>query len=524
MTDHLASTFWSPSRVYAAYRIVLAAILIAVYHLAPTSIFGDSSKPGLFIATASVYLLLTLVSAGLMTPLRRRFPQWAALLPVAVDILLLTMLIHASGGTKSNLSVLLMVTVASASILLPGRGGMLVAAFASLSVMFEQFWFSIQLTLDNPWHLTESGMLGFAFFVTSIIIQQIARRLAESEALAETRHKAIIQLEELNWQIVQRMRTGIIVFDRSQRIVLANKAAETLMLSGSGTLVNSILPPALTSLSRQWQGNPIQHRPAVQLVPGGATVLVRFALLDHIDQPLTLAFLEDQRQLAQEAQQLKLASLGRMSATIAHEIRNPLSAISHATGLLAESAQDEADKRLLDIVSANVKRMNGIINDVLSLSRRQAGAAERITLVELVARVQTHWLDRGKTGDQLTINIPKDVVVRFDPGQLEQILHNLIGNAFRHGGEEVSVSLSGGHQRDTGLPWLQISDNGPGIPAEARPHLFEPFFTTSRQGTGLGLFVCRELCEANQAQLDLTESSSGASFVITFAHPDRVFQ
>ena len=524
MTDHSAGTFWSPSRVYSTYRIVLASILIAVYYLAPTSVLGDSGRPSLFIVSAACYLLLTLVSAVLMTPLRRRFPQWGALLPVTVDILMLTLLIHASGGTKSNLSVLLMVTVASASILLPGRGGLLVAAFASLAVMFEQFWFSIQLTLENPWHLTESAMLGFAFFVTSVIIQQIARRLAESEALAETRHKAIIQLEELNWQIVQRMRTGIVVFDRSQRIVLANKAAETLMLTGSGTLVNSILPPALTSLLRQWQGNPVQHRPAIQLTPGGATVLVRFALLDHVDQPLTLAFLEDQRQLAQEAQQLKLASLGRMSATIAHEIRNPLSAISHATGLLAEAALEDADRRLLDIVSANVKRMNGIIDDVLSLSRRQAGAAERIILAELAGRVQAHWLDRGKHPEQLTISIPKDVAVRFDPGQLEQILHNLIGNAFRHGGENVAVHLRGGHLPDSGLPWLRVSDNGPGIPVDAKAHLFEPFFTTSRQGTGLGLFVCRELCEANQAQLDLSDSPSGASFVITFAHPDRVFQ
>jgi two-component system, NtrC family, sensor histidine kinase PilS len=524
MTDTLPRSFWSPARVYSSYRIILAGILITVFYLAPSSVLGAGSKPSLFIAGAAIYMLLTLISSVIMTPLRRRFPQWSSLLPVLVDIVLLTLLIHASGGTKSNLSVLLMVTVASASILLPGRGGLLVAALASIAVMFEQFWFSIQLTRENPWHLTESAMLGFAFFVTAVIIQQIARRLAESEALAETRHKAIVQLEELNWQIVQRMRTGIVVFDRGQRIVLANKAAENLMLSGPGTLINSILPPALTTLLRQWQSNPVQHRPAIQLTPGGATVLVRFALLEHIDQPLTLAFLEDQRQLAQEAQQLKLASLGRMSATIAHEIRNPLSAISHATGLLAEGAHDDSDRRLLDIVSANVKRMNGIIDDVLSLSRRQAGAAERIQLAELAARVKTCWLDRGKTDQQIRLDIPRNIEVRFDPGQLEQILHNLIGNAFRHAGEQVQVQLRGGRLGDSGLPWLRVSDSGPGIPAEAQAHLFEPFFTTSRQGTGLGLFVCRELCEANQAQLELADASSGASFVITFAHPDRVFQ
>lgn len=522
MTDRY--TFWTPARVYAAYRVVLAVILVVVFYLAPSSLMTDSGQPALFISTAVIYLLVTLLSAALMSPLRRRFPNWSSLLPILADIVLLTLLIHASGGTKSTLSVLLMVTVASASILLPGRGGLLVAALASMAVMFEQFWFSIQLNRGNPWHLTESAMLGFAFFVTAIIIHLIAQRLALSEALAETRHKAIAQLEELNWQIIQRMRTGIIVFDRNQRIIQANKAAEGLMLSGPGTLINSLLPPALTAMQRQWQSNPMQHRPAVQLIPGGATVLVRFALLDNEDQPLTLAFLEDQRQLAQEAQQLKLASLGRMSATIAHEIRNPLSAISHATGLLAEAQLEDSDRRLLDIVSANVTRMNGIINDVLNLSRRQSGAAERIVLAEFIGRICGQWQQRGKTDQQIRADIPADLQIRFDPGQLEQILDNLIGNAFRHGGEDVRIELSAGTQRDSGMPWLRVSDNGPGIADSVRPHLFEPFFTTSHQGTGLGLFVCRELCEANQAQLDLADTTTGTSFVITFAHPDRVFQ
>ncbi|MFN3712606.1 MAG: two-component system sensor histidine kinase NtrB [Alcanivoracaceae bacterium] len=524
MTELQTAGFWTPARVYAAYRICLALILVAIFNIAPTSVLGDNSQPALFIGSASLYLLLTLISALSMSALRRQFPQWASLLPVMIDVLLLTVLIHASGGIKSSLSVLLMVTVASASILLPGRGGLLVAAVATIAVMFEQFWFSIQRTNSNPWMLTESAMLGLAFFVTAIIIHLIARRLDVSEALAETRQQAIIQLEELNRQIVQRMRTGVMVFDPEQRILLANKAAEGLMLSGPGTLENSIVSPAITHLWRQWQTNPMQHRPAAQLTRGGATVLVRFARLDHGEQPLTLAFLEDQRQLAQEAQQLKLASLGRMSATIAHEIRNPLSAISHATDLLAEGIDNSGDRRLLDIVATNVRRMNGIIDDVLSLSRRQSGAAERLSLKEMGEKIRLYWIDRGKLPAQLDVNIAANLHVRFDPGQLEQILHNLISNAFRHGGEEVTVSLSGGYQQGTDLPWLRIRDTGAGIPETARAHLFEPFFTTSRQGTGLGLFVCRELCQANQAQLDLDDTVDGASFVITFAHPDRVFQ
>jgi len=511
---------WTPARVYAGYRIVLAVLLVTLYSLAPSSVLGANSQPNLFIGTATIYLLLTLVSTTLMSPLRRLFPQWASLLPVMVDVLLLTALIHASGGIKSNLSVLLMVTVAAASILLPGRGGLLVAAIASISVIFEQFMFSIQEHNENPWLLTESAMLGLGFFVTAIIIHQIAQRLASSEALTETQQKAISQLEELNNQIVQRMRTGILVFDGDNRIVLANKAAEELLPNSSDAA-----PTGLVELRKQWLDNPVQSRPAIQLTPGGATTLVRFARLKHADQSLTLTFLEDQRQLAQEAQQLKLASLGRMSATIAHEIRNPLSAISHAAGLLAEAPLEDGDRRLLDIVQSHVRRVNGIIDDILNLSRRPAGAAERLNLRDISEKVREHWQQHEPThAPQLTFSIPENVIIRFDPGQLEQVLHNLISNAFRHGGNGTAVTVKAGSNSHNGLPWMRVSDSGSGIDESARAHLFEPFFTTSRQGTGLGLFVCRELCEANQAQLDLEPSTEGASFMITFAHPDRVFK
>jgi len=532
MTNNPETTplVWTPARVYAGYRIVLAVLLVTLYSLAPSSMLGSNSQPNLFIGTAAIYLLLTLVSTTLMSPLRRLFPQWASLLPVMVDVLLLTALIHASGGIKSNLSVLLMVTVAAASILLPGRGGLLVAAIASISVIFEQFMFSIQEHNENPWLLTESAMLGLGFFVTAIIIHQIAQRLASSEALTETQQKAISQLEELNNQIVQRMRTGILVFDGDNRIVLANKAAESLLpnylpAKTTGSATPSEVPAALVNLRKQWLDNPVQSRPAIQLSPGGATTLVRFARLEHAEQSLTLTFLEDQRQLAQEAQQLKLASLGRMSATIAHEIRNPLSAISHAAGLLSEATLEDGDRRLLDIVQNHVRRVNGIIDDILNLSRRQAGAAERLNLHEISEKIQQHWQQHEPTNAaQLTFNIPENVIIRFDPGQLEQVLHNLISNAFRHGGNGARVTVKAGNNTHNGLPWMSVSDSGNGIDDSVRPHLFEPFFTTSRQGTGLGLFVCRELCEANQAQLDLEPSTEGASFMITFAHPDRVFE
>ena len=513
----------SPARIYAGYRVLLAIILLAVVYGVPQSLLGEHSLPQLFFPVAWGYLLLTLLSTFTMRPLRRRFPQWAALFPILIDIVVLTLMIHASGN-RGQLSVLLMVTVASAGILLPGRGGLFTAAIATLALMFEQFWFSIQASNANPWLLTESGLHGISFFVAAIIIRQIATRLADTEALNRRQSRTIIRLEELNQQIVQRMRTGIIVFDRTDRIVLANRSAEKLLDSGSSTLVDSLVPPLIKQLYWRWRSNPAQHRPAVQIKEGGTSVLVRFANLGDDREPLILVFMEDQRQLAQEAQQLKLVSLGRMSATIAHEIRNPLSAIHHAADLLADGDINEGDKRLVEIITTHAARVNTIISDILDLSRRQASAAELLSLDEMLMRIRQFWLDNGKRPEQLLVQASTALTVRFDPSQLEQILHNLSANAFRHGGDDVTLTFSTGRHRDSELPWLRVSDNGGGIPADARPHLFEPFFTTSHQGTGLGLFVCRELCESNQAQLDLEETPGGASFVITFAHPDRVFQ
>lgn len=519
----LPGQLWTPARVYTAYRIFLACGLAAAFFVTqPVPLIGRSD-PALFKYSVLIYLALTVLSGLLLSASQRRFPQWHSLLPVAADIIMLTLLMHASGGIKGNLSVLLMVTVAAASILLPGRGGLFVAALATMAVMFEQFWFALRGDASDPLQLSESGILGIAFFFTALIIQQIARRLAQSEALSATQQQEISRLEALNRQIVHRMRTGIVVFDQDARIAMANRSAQDLAVPAS------LDPgqPLPASLRQSWLGyrsSAQKSRNTIRIGESGSQVLVRFAELDDSDRQLTLAFLEDQRVLAQEAQQLKLASLGRMSATIAHEIRNPLSAINHAAGLLADTNRDDSDKRLLDIIFAHVKRVNRIIDDVLSLSRRQQAAAELFSLLEFLSERRRQWSDAG-INVQLK-NIRSDIQVRFDRQQLTQVLDNLVRNAIMHGNADTLITLSAGKEAARGLPWLSVSDNGPGISEEAREHLFEPFFTTNKQGTGLGLFLCREMCESNQAWLDYEpdDTVQGANFVITFAHPERIFE
>ena len=511
---------WTPARIYNVYRIAIACVLMLLHYAPDKPVIGADSH-NLFEITLFLYLGLTLASTTLdFRHHLRAFPGWAEPASLIADLLMLTLVVHSSGGLEGGLAVLLLVTVAAGNILLRGRLGYLIAALATLSVMFEQFYFSIQTQLSSPFALTESGLLGIAFFMISVIIQQIAVRLEHSEQIARHQRVAIERLEALNEQIVQRMRTGILVFDEQQQVLMSNEAADNLF---NIAMRGNKLPGALYERYQRWQGNPLLPHSTLKVSEQSPLLSPRFAQLETGHESLTLLFLEDTARVAQEAQQMNLASLGRLSATLAHEIRNPLSAINHASDLLLEGSPSEEDRQLLTIIRNHVTRVNTIILDVLDLSRRGKGNAERFPLNRLLGQHLENW-KLNATQAHISLTCGSEVEVRFDTNQLTQVIDNLIANAIKHGGEDCRIQLSCGHHDRTGLPWLRIRDNGNGISEEAARYLFEPFFTTASDGNGLGLYLCRELCHANQATLDLEDHPDGASFVITFAHPQRQFQ
>lgn len=222
---------------------------------------------------------------------------------------------------------------------------------------------------------------------------------------------------------------------------------------------------------------------------------------------------------------MKLASLGRLTASIAHEVRNPLGAISHAGQLLSESpALNDEERRLTVIIEEHSRRVNSIVEDILRISRRRQSRTERIDM--------SRWLEDFRSEFLLRYNLaPADVVLELDdgpiaagmdPDQLHQVLWNLCENGLRYSRGSPLLLIRGGVQRDTGRPYVEVVDQGPGVAAEAREQLFEPFFTTEAAGTGLGLYIARELCESNQALLQLRYAGPGGScFRIDFAHPQR---
>jgi two-component system sensor histidine kinase PilS (NtrC family) len=514
--------------LFSLYRCALAALLLLaiLWRVSPGS--GPRFDPGLFtgvIVGYSIYAALALAAVSQ----RWARMDWQVVIQVFLDIIAITWLMHAAGGLGSGFALLLLITVAGGSILTQGRIGMLFAALASLAVLTQQIWVVMHEPLAVPQY-THAGLFGMAFFATSFIISASARRLRLTQALAARREVDLANLAELNEHIIQRMQSGVLALDEHRRIWLMNQSGQRLLGVSHwqiGDRIERIAAP-LAQAHRRWangdETGPVQIEPA-----GGALrVAVSFARIGEDGGEGTVIFLEDAAAINQRAQRLKLASLGRLAGSIAHEIRNPLSAISHAAQLVDESqALDDGDRRLTRIIHENAARMNAMVENILEMGRERNAVPEPIVLRDWVAEFLIEFCAR-RTGARAVIETrfdPPALTVRADRSQLHQIVWNLCDNALQHAGDPPRVWLSAGISEHNGRPYLDVTDNGAGMAAGERERVFEPFFTTRDQGTGLGLYIARELCTGNQASLtledDLDAGLSGCRFRITFQDPRR---
>ncbi len=521
---------WRLLRIYAWYRLALSVLLIGLFSLKPTApMLGGENKP-LFLAAALGYFI-TAVSASLFLRRPHRNTKTYGFMLLLIDLLVLTVMTHASAGLNTQLGLLFLVTVTAGNILLAGRMGALIAAIASIAILYEQFYFSLSAA-DNlsSVDLAQSAVFGISFFVMALFSQIIVHRMRMGEELAELRGQDIADLQQLNEQIVRRMRTGIIALSDERSILLSNDAAHQLLGLKAPISIFSRMEDVsllLDAACFAWQQNPRMRPIVFRNTAQGPEISASFAALSRHEKSGTiLLFLEDTTQLNQQAQQMKLASLGRLTASIAHEIRNPLGAISHATQLLAESDTISGpDRRLLEIIEQHCRRMNGVVENVLSVSRRQPSLPQRFSLQEWLTAFREDYLhqpDPSEIGIRLK---DRTMAVRFDPEQLHQVMHNLVMNGLRYSAQhsgKARVLIEGGWMGLNNQPYLDIIDFGPGIKADQVVHLFEPFFTTEATGTGLGLYLSREICEANHARLDHIPREHGACFRIIFAHPDRL--
>ncbi len=501
---------WQTLAVFSVYRITLASLfsILFVFQFGP-SLLGKSNSE-LYAVTSTAYLVVTILSA---IGVRLRWPRFSVQVQsqVVVDIIAITLLMHASGGIYSGIGILLVVTLAADGLLVGGRCALFFAALSTITLITEQIYSDITQAFNTTAY-TYVGMLGASFFTVSMLALELAKRAEQSEALAVEKTLDLADQQQLNAFIVQHLQSSIIILDQNDHIHEMNPSALRLFqLAAMPNGLNAI-SPQLNQHFQKWKSGASADS-VFSVTENQINVYARFTQLGKTHKTYNMIFLEDSRLNNQRVQQSKLASLGRLTASIAHEIRNPLGAISHAGQLLAEcQSLEKEDRRLTEIIRQHTTRVNDIIETILQISKRKSSQTEKIKLMP--------WLSKFVSDFQLEQQLDKsplhitgngaDIEVLCDPGQLKQILDNLCCNAMKYSSKEsdkISLNLT----QFQSMPCVEVIDHGPGISDDQINEIFEPFFTTSSSGTGLGLYIAKELAELNQAKLEYVATEDGGS-------------
>lgn len=493
-------------KVFLIYRLILACLFLMLFYSRIGPGPGDRHDEYLFIASGGLHLILTAVSGFCLL---RRLLSYTVLAQTLIftDIIVITLIMHACGGINSGVGILLAASIAASGLLIGGRCALLFAAIASLAILSEQIYaFQTHSFRDSAY--TYAAMLGASFFTIAMLSYALAQRTEQSTEQLKT----INQLEELSRNIIQHLQTGIIIADHDAGIRMSNEAALRLtQLSAIPCRLDDI-SPFLSEAFSLWLNDSSQDFAVIPLA-NNTEMQTRFTSLPTRHEALNMIILEDVAFYNQRLQQSKLASLGQLTASIAHEIRNPLGAISHAGQLLAENPELTAeDRRLTEIIKDHSTRVNKIIEDILQLSKRNASLRIKIDLHRwIVEYAERFCAENGLPETLFIVKTESDRChVLADQGHLKQILDNLCHNALKYGGagnNPITLAIRLNEQ----IPCIEVIDSGPGIEPENQKHLFEPFFTTSKQGTGLGLYISRELAELNQARLSYQITDKGLS-------------
>ena len=521
---------WRVLGLLNVFRLLVPSVLSVIAALASSPRFLGTTNSALFSATLVGMFVAGVLCIGL---LKRRWPDLGiqAYIHIAFDIIAIVMLMLASGGTDSGLGLLLVIPVGAVSLLVANRSAVLIASLAALAILTQQTVLVLLGEAEST-AFTQTGLLGGVIFIIALAAAPLANRIRESEALVRQKDIDLANLAQLSQYVVERLRESIIVVDEQDRIRLINESARQILgpaAGAPGALLGEVSPRLLYLLETWRKSLRTGDESVGTLVAADRSreVQPHFAPLGHRWPCPVIVFLEDLSAKSAQVQQDKLAALGRLSASIAHEIRNPVGAMSHAAQLLQESASfSDADRRLTEIIRGNASRVSTIIQNVMQLSRREETQAESMPLAEWLDDFATEFrTTRELAPERLPVEHPDDEIeVRIDPSHLHQILWNLADNAYKYGrtGPDSPIELRTGRLSGSARPYLEVADRGPGIDAAAMERIFEPFFTSESGGTGLGLFISRELAQSNGALLVYEPRAGGGSiFRLVFADPQR---
>ncbi len=506
---------------FSLYRVLQACLLVLAAH-GPLESIVTLHLPVLAKTLSLAYLFAAI---GFLLLARRShwpLPQQVAL-ALAIDLTVAMLAKLSMGGVESGVALLLLVNIGAAAVILSARSSLLFAIAAAIATVGEYLYSQFGLRFEER-SLTPAVMHSVTYLAISLLSQLLGRQMRESAELAEQRGVELANLSQLNELIIRRMRTGVLVLDASSRIRLMNESA--WMLLGEPRPDHrqlDQLSPILLHRWQRWRKDLQQDTTPLALVSDRPLVSPHFAKLSLADE-LYVVFLDDSSLVSRRAEELTLSTLGRLSASIAHEIRNPLAAINHAAQLLEESsALPDTDRRLVEIVLNHCGRMNDIVENVLALSRRERSRPESIEITHWVQRFveefkTSHFVDRNAL---LAAAGQRPLHAVVDSQQLHQVLSALVQNAMTYGrmpDQPARIAVAARQLGDGGPPVIEVIDRGPGVPSAVIANIFEPFYTTSEFGSGLGLYIARQLCEANQARLEYVSVAGGGScFRITLA-------
>ncbi|WP_375592014.1 PAS domain-containing sensor histidine kinase [Chitiniphilus eburneus] len=508
--------YWRSLGLLNAFRLAsVIALLASSTWLMPLA-FASQAAWTAFLWLSSIY---TLAGLAFIAGIQVRRPSFDVQLSVhaTTDILFLVSLVHLFGGMRSELGILLLCYLAAAGLIARGRMTLFHAALASVALLIEHTLRVIEGVAEVD-DYTSVVLLCLACFAVAWSAHRLARYARESEALAQQRGEDLQSLAQLNARILQDVSDGVMVVDSQGDMWQCNDQAARLIGERPDYPVPlSSLLPDLDRVLREWREDPYTPPGLVQAATTRKTLRPRFVPASFTMTGDILVYLEDMDRLRRESQQLKLAALGRLTANLAHEIRNPLGAISHAAQLLDEEAGGDAlTRRLTRIIGDNAARLERMVADVLELNRRDRLQRVHIRLADWLEV----FLNDVRQVEGIPIDVPCDcppeAEVYFDAGHLHQVLWNLVRNGWRYCSKAPGSLTLAVDRGDDGRWRLDVRNDGPPVPVDAQTQLFEPFFTTESKGTGLGLYIAREICAANSAWLEYVPVEEGACFRIVF--------
>jgi two-component system, NtrC family, sensor histidine kinase PilS len=526
-------------RVFMTARVAIAAVLVvlqaSIYALGTTTVRHAA-------AICVVYLAATLAMRVLARPRppRRSFDlQW--LLTIGVDVATFSALDFLQSGGM-NYTPLFALPVLLSSVLGPIRLAFGTAASVTLFLLGNAWWASMQIGGDANARFLQAALSGSGFFLVALLTNQLAVRLAREEERAQTSHSAARLQNQVNQLVTEGLAEGVLVVDRHGTVRSVNPASGRLLATSDAArntffeLTREKAWQPLVELMQFTFATEMAQEADISLhYPAAGTrklhVRTRLAVsANDRDERLCVMFLEDLRVMEARVRTEKMAAMGRMSAAVAHEIRNPLSAISQANALLDEDLQDPAHKQLTAMVRQNAQRLAKIVDEVLDVSRARQPSPEAATMTlvldDTVSRITDEWRAQQGAGIPIRVNANSmQVSVWFEPDHLRRLMINLLDNALRYASQGASAIQVETAMIAPGRARLSVWSDGQPLEKSVSAHLFEPFFSSESRSSGLGLYICRELCERYGAviayQREMRSGIEGNEFFVLLKPASR---